>query len=79
MRIQPAFGRRDAPRQAPRGCRNLRSVMSDFPPPLPHGPIRELFPDVYVVRSCFRLAPMVSIARNMIILRQGGSSPSSTR
>jgi hypothetical protein len=45
--------------------------MSDFPPPLPHDPIRELFPDVYVVRSRFRVGPMAWIPRNMIIVREG--------
>ncbi|MFT3770995.1 MAG: hypothetical protein QM820_36725 [Minicystis sp.] len=45
--------------------------MTTFPAPLPHGPIREIFPDVFVVRGSFRMAPLVSIARNMIILRRG--------
>lgn len=45
--------------------------MSTFPDPLPHGPIEELFPDVFLVRGTFRMAPLVSFARNMIVLREG--------
>jgi hypothetical protein len=45
--------------------------MSSFPDPLPHGPIEEIFPDVFLVRGTFRAAPLVSFARNMIVLRQG--------
>lgn len=45
--------------------------MTTFPAALPHGPITELFPDVFVVRGSFRMGPLVSIARNMIILREG--------
>jgi hypothetical protein len=46
--------------------------MKDFPAPLPHGPLREIFPDVFVVRGSYRMGPMVSIARNMIVVREGG-------
>ncbi|MCB9700797.1 MAG: hypothetical protein H6711_02765 [Myxococcales bacterium] len=42
-----------------------------FPHALPHGPIEEVFPDVFVVRGTFRMAPLVTIARNMTILREG--------
>lgn len=45
--------------------------MATFPDAQPHGPIQELFPDVFVVRGTFRLGPLVSIPRNMIILRRG--------
>ena len=45
--------------------------MSTFPEALPHGSIEELFPDVFVVRGSFRVGPLMSIARNMIILREG--------
>lgn len=45
--------------------------MDAFPPPLPHGPITELFPDVFVVRGSFKIGPLLSIARNMTILRNG--------
>lgn len=45
--------------------------MTEFAPALPHAPIRELFPDVFVVRGSITLGPLVSIARNMIIVREG--------
>ena len=45
--------------------------MSDFPVAAAHGPIRELFPDVYVVRGAMPMGPMMAIPRNMIVLRQG--------
>lgn len=46
--------------------------MPDFPPAMPHGPFTELFPDVFVVQSSFLFAPLVTVNRNMIVLRQGG-------
>jgi len=42
-----------------------------FPEALPHGPIREVFPDVFVVRGGFRFAPLLAITRNMTIVRDG--------
>jgi hypothetical protein len=45
--------------------------MPEFPDALPHGPPTEVFPDTFVVRSTFRMGPLVSIARNMVVLRQG--------
>jgi hypothetical protein len=45
--------------------------MNAFAPAQRHGPIREVFPDVFVVRGSFRLAPLLTIPRNMIILREG--------
>mgnify|MGYP003335280616 CR=1 FL=1 len=45
--------------------------MSSFATALPHGPITEVFPDVFVVQGDFRMGPLVSINRNMIVLRQG--------
>lgn len=47
--------------------------MSTFPEPLPHGPIEELFPDVFVVQSTVRMNALVSFPRNMIIVREGKS------
>jgi hypothetical protein len=47
--------------------------MTTFPAALPHGPITELFPDVFVVRGSFRIGPLVSIPRNMIVLREGSA------
>ena len=46
--------------------------MAEFPAAQPHGPIREVFPDLFVVRGMFRIAPMVAITRNMAILRHAG-------
>jgi hypothetical protein len=46
--------------------------MPDFPAPLPHGPIRELFPDVFSVTGSFRIAPLLTITRNMTVVRRGG-------
>jgi hypothetical protein len=45
-------------------------TMPTFPAPQPHGPITELFPDVYVVHGSFRMNALVTIARNMIVLRE---------
>jgi hypothetical protein len=42
-----------------------------FAPALPHAPIREIFPDVFVVRGSIGMAPLVTIPRNMIVLREG--------
>lgn len=44
-----------------------------FPPALPHGPIIEVFPDVFVITGGFRFAPGLSITRNMTILRHEGA------
>jgi hypothetical protein len=46
-------------------------MTTEFAPALPHGPIREVFPDVFVVRGSFRFAPLLTITRNMTILRSG--------
>lgn len=46
--------------------------MPDFPPALPHGPITEVFPDVFWVTGRFRMAPGLTITRNMTIVRQDG-------
>mgnify|MGYP001615266114 CR=1 FL=1 len=45
--------------------------MPTFPPALPHGAIEEVFPDVFLVTGGFRFAPLLSITRNMTIVRQG--------
>ena len=42
-----------------------------YPPPLPHGPIRQLLPDFFVVRGQARVAPGVLVNRNMGIVRSG--------
>jgi len=45
--------------------------MADFPAAQPHGPLTEVFPDVFVVRGGFGFGPGLSITRNMTVLRQG--------
>ncbi len=46
--------------------------MPEFRPAEPHGPLIEVFPDVFMVTGGFRFAPGLSIGRNMTILRHGG-------
>jgi hypothetical protein len=48
--------------------------MSDsFPAASPHGPIDEVFPDVFVVRGTMRYEPRgMSLARNMTVVRNHG-------
>ncbi|MBI5607641.1 MAG: hypothetical protein HY902_02025 [Deltaproteobacteria bacterium] len=45
--------------------------LANYAPALPHGPIREVFPNVFLVEGLFRMAPGFTITRNMAILRQG--------
>ena len=45
--------------------------MPDFAPAMPHGPITEVFPDVFLVTGSFRFAPGLTITRNMTIVREG--------
>ncbi len=45
--------------------------MKEFPPALPHGPIEEVFPNVFVVRGSIKMAPLVTVCRNMIVVRDG--------
>lgn len=47
--------------------------MTEFLPAMPHGPVTELFPDVFMVTGGFRFGPAFSITRNMTIVRQGKS------
>lgn len=46
--------------------------MAEHPAAMPHGPIREIFPDVYTVRGSVRFAPGIRITRNMVVLRHAG-------
>ena len=46
--------------------------MPDFRPAYPHGSFEEVFRDVFFLRGRLRLAPGISITRNMVVLRQGG-------
>lgn len=48
------------------------STDKEFPTAQPHGEIEEVFPDVFVVTGRYRMAPMVKITRNMIIVRSRG-------
>ena len=41
----------------------------DYPPPLPHEPIAELFPDIYWVQGSVRFGRGVTFNRNMVVLR----------
>ncbi|MDP2305699.1 MAG: hypothetical protein Q8P18_06700 [Pseudomonadota bacterium] len=45
--------------------------MADFPAAMPHGPLTEVFPDVFVVEGGFRFGPGLTIGRNMTVVRQG--------
>lgn len=44
---------------------------SSFAPHNAHGPIEELFPDIYTVQGSIRMAPAMHLPRNMVILRSG--------
>ncbi|WGL15286.1 hypothetical protein PVT68_10945 [Microbulbifer bruguierae] len=43
----------------------------EYPAPQPHGRIRQLLPDFFVVRGTARIAPGVVVNRNMGIVRSG--------
>jgi hypothetical protein len=45
--------------------------MPDFLPAMPHGPLIEVFPDVFFVTGGFRVAPGLTITRNMTVVREG--------
>ena len=45
--------------------------MPEFAAALPHGPIAELFRNVFVVTGSFRIFPGLTIARNMTMVRHG--------
>lgn len=45
--------------------------MNDFPAAQAHGPITEVFPDVFFVTGSYRFGPGLGITRNMVIVRQG--------
>jgi len=42
-----------------------------YSPAYPHDPIKEIYPDIYLVHGSIRMGPGLRISRNMIILRQG--------
>lgn len=45
---------------------------ADFPAAMRHGPIEEPFEGIFTVRGTARFAPLLSITRNMIVLRNAG-------
>ena len=46
---------------------------ADYPPPTPHDPLTEVFPDVFLVRDSYRSNAFLRFNRNMTVVRQGGS------
>jgi len=42
-----------------------------YPPPAPHDPIEEVFPDIFMVRGSFQMNSLLRINRNMIVIRNG--------
>ena len=44
-----------------------------FPPAQPHDPIEEVAPDLFMVRGCIPLNPLMKISRNMAIVREDRS------
>lgn len=44
---------------------------SQYPPPCPHEPLREIGTDLYLAPGSFHLAPLMKISRNMVIIRDG--------
>ncbi len=45
--------------------------MADYPPPTPHDPVLEVFPDVYLVRGSYAANAWMRFNRNMTVIRQG--------
>ena len=43
-----------------------------YPDPCPHDPIEQLTDDLFIVRGSIRMNPLVSICRNMVIVRHAG-------
>ncbi|WP_323846048.1 hypothetical protein [Microbulbifer magnicolonia] len=43
----------------------------EYPPPQPHGEIRRLLPDFFYVPGTARMAPAITVNRNMSIVRAG--------
>lgn len=44
--------------------------MTTHAPAMPHGPLVEAFPDVFVVQGGYRFGPGMWITRNMVVVRQ---------
>jgi hypothetical protein len=47
-------------------------LMTDYAAARPHDPIEEIAPDVFMVRGGMKMNPLVSISRNMAIIRHDG-------
>ena len=43
----------------------------EYPPPTPHDPLTEVFPDVFLVRGSYRSSFWMRFNRNMVVLRHG--------
>ncbi len=43
-----------------------------YPPALPHDPIEEIAPDIFLARGSHRLNAVIRISRNMLIVRHNG-------
>ena len=42
------------------------------PAAMPHDPIEEIAPDLFLVRGCIQLNPLLRITRNMVVIRHEG-------
>jgi len=42
-----------------------------MPPAMPHGPLREIAPDLFLAPGTFDVAPLMRVSRNMVIVRSG--------
>lgn len=45
--------------------------MATFPPPQPHGELREVFDDIFFVTGTMKMNAVFSFSRNMTVLREG--------
>jgi len=45
--------------------------MHSYPSPMPHGPIEQLFDNVFWVHGSVKLAPAMTMNRNMVIIKDG--------
>lgn len=45
---------------------------SRYPLALPHDPIREVGPDLFLAPGTFDVAPLMRVSRNMVVVRNGG-------
>lgn len=50
-----------------------QSGSEPYPPALPHDPLEEVFPDVFMVRGSYQASRLVRFGRNMVVLRNGNS------